>query len=136
MRRGAGVLAEDEGDRPHLQAPSTSSRVRSARPRARPSGVSRQARSAAFADAPGDLPQPPPLRRVEGRRRLVEQQHPWRAEQREGDVEALAVADAQLTRTQVGGKLELGEQLVDAARPRRPRERPNGERFSRAVRRP
>ena len=59
----------------------------------------REAHRASFgAQRVRDLPHAPPLAGVERRRRLVEQEDARLAEQRDGDVQPLAVADRQLAR--------------------------------------
>ena len=113
----AQVLPEQESHRLHVQraVDELERAVGVARELVRVVGRDQDA-AAALADAPRDLPQPAALGRVERGRRLVEQQHPRRAEQRQGDVEPLAVADAH-TRPHAGRRGARTRRATRSTRP-------------------
>src|SRR5207253_10044940 len=61
-------------------------------------------------------PQPPTLAGVERRRRLVEEEHARRAQERNRHVEALPVSDRERRRGPVGRQVEGGEQTIGSER--------------------
>ena len=92
-------------------------------------------RAAAVPDGPRRLPEPRPLPRVERRGRLVEEEHLRVGEERDREVEALAVADREgRRRAVVRRELEPLEQRRRGRPPARAARRARGSAAARAVR--